>query len=124
MPFYVRTGKRLARELTEIRMHFKRTPQALFAHTPEEPTDPNIISLRIQPDEGISLQFGAKRPGSQIQLAPVQADFSYREAFGAKIPVAYQTLLLDACAAIPRCSHAATKSKPNGALSRPLKTHG
>jgi glucose-6-phosphate 1-dehydrogenase len=96
VPFYVRTGKRLARELTEIRVHFKRTPQALFARTPEEQIEPNIISLRIQPDEGISLQFGAKRPGSQMQLAPVQADFSYRDAFGAKIPVAYETLLLDA----------------------------
>ena len=82
--------------MTEIRVHFKRTPQALFARTPEEQIEPNLLSLCIQPDEGISLQFGAKRPGSQMGLAPVQADFSYRDAFGAKIPVAYQTLLLDA----------------------------
>jgi glucose-6-phosphate 1-dehydrogenase len=96
VPFYVRTGKRLARELTEIRVHFKRTPQALFARTPEDETESNVITLRIQPDEGINLQFAAKSPGSHMHLTPVTADFSYREAFGAKIPVAYQTLLLDA----------------------------
>jgi glucose-6-phosphate 1-dehydrogenase len=96
VPFYVRTGKRLARQLTEIRVHFKRTPQALFTRTPDEQVEPNVAVIRIQPDEGIALQFGAKKPGAQMQVVPVQANFCYRTAFGGKTPVAYQTLLLDA----------------------------
>jgi glucose-6-phosphate 1-dehydrogenase len=96
VPFFVRTGKRLARRMTEISIHFKRTPQALFARTPDEQIDPNVITLGIQPDEGISVKFGAKKPAAQMQMAPVQAEFSYRGAFGAAIPEAYTTLLLDA----------------------------
>ena len=96
VPFYVRTGKRLARQLTEVRVHFKRTPQALFARTPDEQIEPNVIVISIQPDEGIVLQFGAKRPGNQMHVVPVQANFCYRTAFGSDTPVAYQTLLLDA----------------------------
>ena len=95
VPFYIRTGKRLSRSLTEIRVHFKRTPQALFARTPEEKLDSNIITFRIQPNEGISVNFGAKYPGTQMRTENVQFDFSYKEAFGVKAPVAYETLLLD-----------------------------
>jgi glucose-6-phosphate 1-dehydrogenase len=96
VPFYVRTGKRLARQATEVRVHLKRTPQALFARTPDEQVEPNVAVLGIQPDEGIVLQFGAKKPGGQMEVVPVQAKFSYRTAFGSNTPVAYQTLLLDA----------------------------
>ncbi len=96
VPFYVRTGKRLARPLTEVRVHFKRTPQALFSRTPDEQIEPNVVVVSIQPDEGIVLQFGAKKPGGQMQVVPVQANFCYRTAFGGNTPVAYQTLLLDA----------------------------
>jgi glucose-6-phosphate 1-dehydrogenase len=96
VPFFVRTGKRMPRPLTEIRVHFKRTPQALFARTPDEEIDTNMITLGIQPEEGIALQFGAKKPAAQMQMAPVQAEFSYRQAFGAATPQAYATLLLDA----------------------------
>jgi glucose-6-phosphate 1-dehydrogenase len=96
VPFYVRTGKRLPRQFTEVRVHFKRTPQALFSRTPDEQIEPNVVVINIQPDEGIVLQFGAKKPGSQMQVVPVQANFSYRAAFDGKTPVAYQTLLLDA----------------------------
>jgi glucose-6-phosphate 1-dehydrogenase len=96
VPFYVRTGKRLARQLTEIRVHFKRTPQALFSRTSDEQVEPNMVVINIQPNEGIVLQFGAKRPGGQMQVVPVQADFCYRSAFDGETPVAYQTLLLDA----------------------------
>ena len=96
VPFYVRTGKRLARPLTEIRVHFKRTPQALFARTPDEQVEPNVVVISIQPEEGIALQFGAKKPGGQMQVVPVQANFCYRTAFGGQTPVAYETLLLDA----------------------------
>ena len=96
VPFFVRTGKRLARRLTEISIHFKRTPQALFARTPDEEIDPNVITLGIQPDEGITVKFGAKKPAAQMQMSPVNAEFSYRRAFGAATPEAYTTLLLDA----------------------------
>ena len=95
VPFHIRTGKRLARAFTEIRVHFKRTPQALFATTPEDQAERNVITLRIQPNEGISIAFGAKRPGSQMRTVTVQADFSYRAMFGSNSPVAYETLLLD-----------------------------
>jgi glucose-6-phosphate 1-dehydrogenase len=96
VPFYVRTGKRLPRQLTEVRVHFKRTPQALFSRTPDEQIEPNVIVISIQPEEGIVVQFGAKKPGGQMQVVPVQANFSYRTAFDGNTPVAYQTLLLDA----------------------------
>jgi glucose-6-phosphate 1-dehydrogenase len=94
VPFYIRTGKRLTRNLTEIRVHLKPTPQALFAST-SSGIDPNVITISIQPDEGISIAFGAKRPGTQMRTVTVQADFSYQASFGSKGPVAYETLLLD-----------------------------
>ena len=94
VPFYVRTGKRLRRNLTEIRVHLKPTPQALFAST-SSAIDPNVITISIQPEEGISIAFGAKRPGTQMRAVTVQADFSYQASFGSNGPVAYETLLLD-----------------------------
>jgi glucose-6-phosphate 1-dehydrogenase len=95
VPFYVRTGKRLARSLTEIAVHFKRTPQALFARTPQDLIEPNVIVLRIQPNEGIIVSFGAKRPGADMETATVHMDFCYQRAFGVRLPSAYETLLLD-----------------------------
>jgi glucose-6-phosphate 1-dehydrogenase len=95
VPFYVRTGKRLAAHMTEIRVHFKATPEALFVSPQNRQPEPNIISIRIQPDEGIAISFGAKRPGIGMNGITVKADFSYRDAFGMNTPVAYETLLLD-----------------------------
>ena len=95
VPFYVRAGKRLANQLTEIAVHFKRTPQALFARNPDD-VHHNIITMRIQPNEGIALNFGAKTPGSHMRASRVNMDFSYRDTFGTATPVAYETLLLDA----------------------------
>jgi glucose-6-phosphate 1-dehydrogenase len=94
VPFYIRTGKRLARNLTEIRVHLKPTPQTLFA-IPSSVINPNVITLSIQPDEGISIAFDAKRPGTQMRTVTVQANFSYQASFASKGPVAYETLLLD-----------------------------
>jgi glucose-6-phosphate 1-dehydrogenase len=96
VPFYLRTGKRLANSLTEIQVHFKRTPQALFAGSASGSFGPNVVSLRIQPDEGISVSFGAKSPGTYMSTVPVMARFSYAQAFGVNTPVAYETLILDA----------------------------
>jgi glucose-6-phosphate 1-dehydrogenase len=94
VPFYIRTGKRLARNLTEIRVHLKPTPLALFASALSV-INPNVITINIQPDEGISIAFGAKRPGTQMWTVTVEANFSYQASFGSKGPVAYETLLLD-----------------------------
>ena len=95
VPFYVRTGKRLGGHLTEIAVHLKRTPQALFARTPDDKIDPNVIVLRIQPNEGITVTFGAKRPGFEMSTSTVHMDFCYQTAFGVESPAAYELLLLD-----------------------------
>jgi glucose-6-phosphate 1-dehydrogenase len=95
VPFYARTGKRLSRSLTEIAVHFKRTPQALFARRSDDQIEPNVIVLRIQPDEGIVVTFGAKRPGAEMHTSTVQMDFCYQKSFGVRLPAAYETLLLD-----------------------------
>jgi len=96
VPFYVRTGKRLGRSVTEIAIHLKRTPQALFARTPDEQIEPNVIVLRIQPNEGIIVSFGAKHPGFEMRTNVVHMDFCYESGFGVRSPDAYETLLLDA----------------------------
>jgi glucose-6-phosphate 1-dehydrogenase len=96
VPFYVRTGKRLGRNLTEIAVHLKRTPQALFARTPDEQIEPNVIVLRIQPNEGINVSIGAKQPGFEMRTNMVHMDFCYQSEFGVRSPDAYETLLLDA----------------------------
>src|ERR1041384_504995 len=95
VPFYVRTGKHLARNLTEIAVHLKRTPQALFARTPTDEIEPNVIVLRIQPNEGITVTFGAKQPGFEMRTATVHMDFCYQAVFGVESPDAYEMLLLD-----------------------------
>ena len=95
VPFYLRTGKGLARNLTEIAVHLKRTPQALFARTPDEEMAANVIILRIQPDEGITASFVAKLPGFEMRTSTVNMDFCYQRAFGIESPDAYEMLLLD-----------------------------
>jgi glucose-6-phosphate 1-dehydrogenase len=80
--------------LTEIRVHLKPTPQALFASS-SSGIDPNVITISIQPDEGISIASDAKRPGTQVRTVTVHANFSYQGRFRTKGPVAYETLLLD-----------------------------
>ena len=124
VPFYVRTGKHLAESVTEVRVHFKRTPQALFARDNGDKIESNIISLRIQPNEGIAMTFEAKLPGTQMRASTVQMDFSYQSAFGSRTPVAYETLLLDAMRGDAHCSRAEMKLKRNGESSRPSKMPG
>ena len=95
VPFYVRTGKRLSRTVTEIAIHLKRTPQALFARTPDDHIEPNVIVLRIQPNEGINVTISAKHPGFEMSTNTVHMDFCYQSGFGIRSPDAYETLLLD-----------------------------
>jgi glucose-6-phosphate 1-dehydrogenase len=98
VPFYLRTGKRVAKKDTEIVVTFKRVPHSLFgsAGLPEMP--PNILAFHIQPEEGISLRFQAKRPGSKICMGTLAMSFSYKQVFGVEMPEAYQRLLLDCMA--------------------------
>jgi glucose-6-phosphate 1-dehydrogenase len=95
VPFYLRTGKRLSRQLTEIAIHFKPTPHTIFSKLPKEKIQSNIVVLQIQPIEGISVSFGAKRPSNEMDIGVVMMSFSYQEGFRMRLPGAYETLLLD-----------------------------
>ena len=96
VPFYLRTGKRLARRTTKIAVQFKRAPFMLFRETPVECLNPNVLILRIQPEEGISLAFDAKVPGPLERLETVRMDFSYAKYFQSEPATGYETLLFDA----------------------------
>jgi glucose-6-phosphate 1-dehydrogenase len=95
VPFYLQTGKRLPARVTEIAIQFKQPPLALFRDTPAECVQPNWLVLRIQPREGISLQFEAKVPGPRVQLGAVKMDFCYVDHFGEAPSTGYETLLYD-----------------------------
>jgi glucose-6-phosphate 1-dehydrogenase len=95
VPFYLRTGKRLPKRATEIAIQFKDVPHRLFRESRTDP-DPNLLAMRIQPDEGIMLRFGAKIPGLGIDVRSVTMDFAYGSAFAVDSPDAYETLILDA----------------------------
>jgi len=96
VPFYLRTGKAMPTRVTEIAVQFRRAPLALFARAGAPQIDPNILAVRIQPDEGILLRFGAKVPGQGLQIRSVNMDFRYGSSFAVDSPDAYETLLLDA----------------------------
>jgi glucose-6-phosphate 1-dehydrogenase len=95
VPFYLRSGKRLPKRLTEIAVQFKQVPLALFGVRNMAGDAPNRLIIHIQPDEGITLTFGAKAPGPLQQILPVKMEFSYLNAFGGEPPEAYERLLLD-----------------------------
>jgi glucose-6-phosphate 1-dehydrogenase len=96
VPFYLRHGKRLPKRDTEISIHFKSAPLALFQHTAADEMQPNVLVLHIQPDEGISLRFESKVPGPSIRLRSVDMNFHYGIGFGVETADAYERLLLDA----------------------------
>ncbi|HVS82736.1 MAG TPA: glucose-6-phosphate dehydrogenase, partial [Pyrinomonadaceae bacterium] len=95
VPFYLRTGKRLAARDTEIAIQFKRAPFVLFRNTPVERLSSNRLVLHIQPDEGISLRFGAKIPGPTVSIGAVDMDFDYEDYFGDTPSTGYERLLHD-----------------------------
>ena len=95
VPFYLRSGKRLPKRISEISIQFRRVPHMLFRGAGADGISPNVLSIRIQPNEGISLKFCAKLPGTTMQIRPVEMEFRYGESFGAPPPTAYETLLLD-----------------------------
>lgn len=95
VPFYLRSGKRLPRRVTEIAIQYTQVPLSLFGQRNLAGDAPNMLVLRIQPDEGITMYLGAKAPGSVMQIEPVKMRFSYAEAFPGEPPEAYERLLLD-----------------------------
>jgi len=96
VPFYLRTGKRLPKRVTEIAIQMRRPPLEIFRRVSPTPVAANLLIVNVQPDEGISVRFEAKIPGTRMQLAPVMMNFRYNSAFGGTVPEAYETLLLDA----------------------------
>jgi glucose-6-phosphate 1-dehydrogenase len=97
VPIYIRAGKRLAKRVTEVTVRFKQPPLHLFrSNDPTGQVKSNTLKMRIQPDEGISLTFGAKIPGPTTNVKPVEMNFSYAETFGKSSANGYERLLLDA----------------------------
>ena len=101
VPIYVRTGKRLPKRLTEVALQFKAVPHLAFPKSAATGLNPNALVLRIQPDEGVTLRFGAKVPGQAFMVRDVLMDFSYGAAFLEEPPDAYERLLLDAMVGDP-----------------------
>ncbi len=95
VPFYLRSGKRLAKRVTEVAIQFKEAPHQLFGSEMMEQVTPNQLVIRIQPDEGITMRFGAKVPGQVTRIRDVNMDFRYGASFGLQLAEAYERLLLD-----------------------------
>ena len=95
VPFYLRTGKRLGRRVTEIAVVFKRAPQYLFEESQTSALGQNALVIRVQPDEGVTIRFGSKVPGAGMQVRDVTMDFGYGHAFTEASPEAYERLILD-----------------------------
>jgi glucose-6-phosphate 1-dehydrogenase len=95
VPFYLRTGKRLATRMTEIAVIFQRAPHLPFSATDAKELGENALVIRVQPDEGITMRFGSKVPGSAMEVRDVNMDFAYGESFTESSPEAYERLLLD-----------------------------
>lgn len=95
VPFYLRTGKRLGRRVTEVAVVFKRAPHLPFAASSTEELTQNALVIRVQPDEGVTMRFGSKVPGTQMEIRDVNMDFVYGGAFTESSPEAYERLILD-----------------------------
>jgi glucose-6-phosphate 1-dehydrogenase len=95
VPFYLRTGKRLTRRMTEIALMFQRAPHLPFAATDTKELGQNALVIRVQPDEGVTVRFGSKVPGSAMEVRDVNMDFAYGESFTESSPEAYERLILD-----------------------------
>ncbi|MGE5133154.1 MAG: glucose-6-phosphate dehydrogenase, partial [Gemmatimonadota bacterium] len=95
VPFYLRTGKRLTTRMTEIAVIFQRAPHLPFSKTETEELGQNMLVVRVQPDEGVTVRFGSKVPGAAMEVRDVNMDFAYGESFTVSSPEAYERLLLD-----------------------------
>jgi glucose-6-phosphate 1-dehydrogenase len=95
VPIYIRTGKAMPKRVSEVAVQFKAVPHMLFNSDTDHPLEPNVLALRIQPDEGLALRIGSKLPGPKVKIYPVKMDFRYGSTFGDQSPEAYERLLLD-----------------------------
>jgi glucose-6-phosphate 1-dehydrogenase len=98
VPFYLRHGKRLPKRGSEVAIQFKDVPQVLFNQNPEVPLEPSVLSLRVQPEEGMAMRIASKLPGPKVRIYPVQMEFNYSASLGGTPPEAYERLLLDVMA--------------------------
>jgi len=121
VPFYIRAGKRMPKRVTEIRIQFKLPPHITFGREATQELDPNAITLRIQPEEGISLRFGAKVPSAGLRIRSVTMDFQYITAFLTETPEAYERLLLDCMIGDPTLFTRADEVEAAWALIDPIE---
>ncbi|MEO5761131.1 MAG: glucose-6-phosphate dehydrogenase [Vicinamibacteria bacterium] len=120
VPFYMRTGKHLAAQHTEIAITFRRPPHRLFQGTEVANFAPNVLVLHLQPDEGISLSFQAKVPGPVVKIGGVQMDFNYAEAFGKTPSTGYETLLYDCISGDPTLFQRADSVESGWSVVEPI----
>ncbi len=121
VPFYLRTGKRLPARVSEIAVQFRRAPLRLFRDTPVEDLEPNLLIIRIQPDEGIFLSFQAKVPGPQVRLGTVKMEFSYADYFDSEPATGYETLLYDCMLGDQTLFHRADMVEAGWAVVAPIQ---
>ncbi|CAN5893829.1 glucose-6-phosphate dehydrogenase [soil metagenome] len=98
VPFYIRTGKRLPKRASEVAIQFKEVPHVLFNANPNVPLEPTVLTIRVQPEEGLSMRIASKLPGPKVRIYPVKMEFNYSSAFGSTSPEAYERLILDVMA--------------------------
>ena len=98
VPFYLRTGKRLPKRVSEVAIQFKDVPQILFNANPDMQLEPTVLSIRVQPEEGLAMRIASKLPGPKIRIYPVKMEFNYASGFGGSMPEAYERLILDVMA--------------------------
>jgi glucose-6-phosphate 1-dehydrogenase len=120
VPFYLRTGKSMTRRTTEIAIQFKGAPFALFRDTAVDSIAPNVLVLQIQPDEGVSLQFSAKKPGPEIHLGGVRMDFRYRDYFNVAPATGYETLVYDCMIGDPTLFQRADSVEAGWSVVQPI----
>jgi len=120
VPFYLRSGKRMPKKLTQIAIQFKRVPHLFFHMGPKDQIEPNLLTIRIQPNEGISIRFGAKAPGPEMHIRQVEMNFNYSETFGVTPATAYETLLLDSMSGDPTLFNRADAVELSWALLAPV----
>ncbi len=98
VPFYLRTGKRMPKRASEVAIQFKDVPSVLFNYKPEVPLEPTVLTIKVQPEEGLSMRIACKLPGPKVRIYPVKMEFNYASSFGVTSPEAYERLILDVLA--------------------------
>jgi glucose-6-phosphate 1-dehydrogenase len=121
VPFYLRTGKRMERRVSEIAIQFRRPPLLLFRNTPVEHLARNVLVIRVQPDEGITLRIGAKIPGPSVRLSNVAMDFRYKDHFQQAPSTGYETLIYDCIKGDPTLFQRADMVEMGWAIVAPMQ---